>query len=233
MMWRGVRNCPFWPAEAILPEHVLVEVALRVALLHRHLVEHVDDLRQQARLVARQREARILHVLRVRRAFAAEGAEEGEDVIGDDVVHLARLVVLEARPAQLVVRAAAGVLPRGKDDALQRRAEARGLQLFDGLQIIQTANEKQIRDLLDHLERIGDASRPERVPNAVDLTADFAREHALAVYRASTKVRSTLEVGNDSKVAIPEAAVMCADVPHAGQVMQPRLQRAFVETEPG
>ena len=32
-----------------LGEHVLVQVALGVALLHRHLVDHVDDLRQQSR----------------------------------------------------------------------------------------------------------------------------------------------------------------------------------------
>ena len=31
-----------------LGEHVLVQVALGVALLHRHLVDHIDDLRQQA-----------------------------------------------------------------------------------------------------------------------------------------------------------------------------------------
>ena len=39
MMWRGVRNWPFWPALAILPEHVFVEVALGVAVLHRDVVD--------------------------------------------------------------------------------------------------------------------------------------------------------------------------------------------------
>ena len=44
MMWRGVRNWPFCPARGDLAEHVLVEVALGVAVLHRHVVEQVDDL---------------------------------------------------------------------------------------------------------------------------------------------------------------------------------------------
>ena len=35
------------PGGGDLAEHVLVEVALGVAVLHRHLVDHVHDLREQ------------------------------------------------------------------------------------------------------------------------------------------------------------------------------------------
>ena len=70
MMCRGVRNWPFWPARGDLGEHVLVDVALGVAVLHRELVEQVHDLGQQAR--RRDREARVPHVVRVGRALAAQ-----------------------------------------------------------------------------------------------------------------------------------------------------------------
>ena len=80
MMWRGVRNWPFCPARGDLAEHVLVEVALGVAVLHRDIVDQVDHLGQQRR--RGDSEARILHVMRVGRAVAAERAQEREDVLG-------------------------------------------------------------------------------------------------------------------------------------------------------
>ena len=82
MMWRGVRNWPFCPARGDLAEHVFVEVALGVAVLHRHVVDHVHDLGEQ-----RGRgdgEPRVLHVMRVGRVVAAERAQEREDVLADD-----------------------------------------------------------------------------------------------------------------------------------------------------
>ena len=63
------------PGAGDLPEHVFVEVALGVAVLHRQLVDEVHHLREQRRL--RDGEARVLHVLRVGRAVAAERAETG------------------------------------------------------------------------------------------------------------------------------------------------------------
>ena len=37
-------------------------------------------------------------------------------------------------------------------------------------------------DLLDDLQRVGNAAGPKRVPNAVDLTADFAGEHGASQF---------------------------------------------------
>ena len=69
------------PGGGDLAEHVLVEVALGVAVLHRHLVEQVHDLRQQRR--RGDGEARVLHVVRVGGVVAAERAQEREDVLAD------------------------------------------------------------------------------------------------------------------------------------------------------
>ena len=70
------------PGAGDLAEHVFVEVALGVAVLHRHVVDHVHDLGEQ-----RGRgdgEARILHVMRVGGVVAAERAQERKDVLADD-----------------------------------------------------------------------------------------------------------------------------------------------------
>lgn len=50
-----------------------------------------------------------------------------------------------------------------------------------GVEIVQPLDEKQIRDLLDHRERVGDAARPEGVPDLVDLIAQFPRQHGLLI----------------------------------------------------
>ena len=76
------------PGAGDLAEHVFVEVALGVAVLHRHLVDHVHDLGQQ-----RGRgdgEPRILHVVRVGGVVAAERAQEREDVVVHDGEHFLR-----------------------------------------------------------------------------------------------------------------------------------------------
>ena len=47
------------------------------------------------------------------------------------------------------------------------------------LQLVEALDEEQVGDLLDDLERIGDPARPEVVPDAVDLVAQFACQHPL------------------------------------------------------
>ncbi len=113
------------PGGGDLAEHVLVDVALGVAVLHRHGVDEVHDLGEQRR--GRDGEARVLHVVRVGRVVAAQRAQEREDVLADHGVHVARGEVLEARPAQVVVRRprpADAVLAFGEDPALQRLSSA-------------------------------------------------------------------------------------------------------------
>ena len=69
-----------------LAQHVFVEVALGVAIVHGDLVDQVHNPRQE-----RWRgdgEARVLHVLGVGRAVAARGAKERKDVLVHDGEHL-------------------------------------------------------------------------------------------------------------------------------------------------
>ncbi len=43
--------------------------------------------------------------------------------------------------------------------------------------VIQSADEQRVGNLLRHLHRIGDAARPESIPDGVDLAAKFAGEY--------------------------------------------------------
>ena len=163
------------PRRGDLAEHVFVEVALGVAVLHRHLGDEIDDLGEELR--GRDREAGILHVPRIGRPVAAEGSEPREYMLGDGLEHRARFDVLEARPPHVVIGLAPGIGAFGEDAPFHRLLEARGLQLLDGLQVIKAAQEQQIGDLLDDFERVRDAARPEGIPDGVDLVADVTSYH--------------------------------------------------------
>ncbi len=56
-------------------------------------------------------------------------------------------------------------------------AQADGLDLSQRVQVIESALEQQVGDLLDHLDRIRNAAGPEGVPDGIDLAAQFAGEH--------------------------------------------------------
>jgi len=91
----------------------------------------------------------------------------------DDAEHLARLEILEPRPAQVLVGLAALVLAVGKDAPLQWSVERGRLALFDLLHLVEPLDEDQIGDLLDNLEGIGEPARPEIVPDTINLAAQF------------------------------------------------------------
>jgi hypothetical protein len=87
---------------------------------------------------SRDGEARVLHVMGgVGRIVAAQCAKEGEDVLTNHLEHFARLLVLETRPAELVVGEALGILALGKDAALDWLFQAGGFELFQGVELVQ------------------------------------------------------------------------------------------------
>jgi hypothetical protein len=88
MMWRGVRNWPLVPAEAQLREHVLIEVALGVAVLHGDCLDLLDHSGQQGR--GGDQKHRIPHVFGIGAAFAkvAHVFDERECLIPHDPQHL-------------------------------------------------------------------------------------------------------------------------------------------------
>lgn len=186
------------PGARDLREHVFVEIALGVAIVHRQLGDEIDDLDQQRR--RRDREARALHMRGVGSAGLGHAAQEREDVLGHDLEHRCRIVVLQPRPAHRLIGDAAlladAVLAVRKDAALDGLLEPVRLRLFQGLGVVQPAHEQKISNLLDHLERVGDATRPERVPHPIDFRTQLTRQHAVAVSpNQSAKVDGQLQIG--------------------------------------
>ena len=88
-------------------------------------------------------------------------------------VHLGRRKILEARPAQVLVVRLLGVGARRVDAALNGLAQADGLVLFQGVQVVEPALEQQVSDVLDHFDRVGDAAKSEGIPDGVDLAAEL------------------------------------------------------------
>ena len=111
------------PGAGDLREHVFVKVALGVAVLHRDVGQEVDHLGEQPR--RRDGEARPLHVRRMRRLGVRHGADEGEDVVGDDVEHW---------PVRFKSRIAPAVNPNLPND----RLEAVGAGLRSGFHVAPT-----------------------------------------------------------------------------------------------
>ena len=168
------------PGAGDLRQHVFVEVALGVAILHRDFGQKIDDLGEQRRRW--NGEARALHVRGVRGVGFGHVAQERKDVFGYDLEHRRRVLVLQLGPAHVLISNAAAladlVLARREDAPFDRFFKPISLVLLAGVRLVQPTHEQEIGDLLDHLERIGDAARPECVPHAIDLGAKFASQHA-------------------------------------------------------
>ena len=159
-----------------LSEHVLVEVALGVAVGHVDAVELVDDVGQHTG--RGHHEEGIPHMVAVCRAPIAvslpllpERLDKGEHPVSHRLEQLLGGGVLETRPAELV-------LLGGEDRILDGLAGAGSLGFFERVQLVESLDEEQVGELLDDRERIRDAARPHRVPDAVDLGFECACYHA-------------------------------------------------------
>ena len=179
---------PVLPGGGDLAEHVLVEVALGVAVGHVDVVELVDDVGQHAG--RGHHEEGVLHVMGVRRSLVGaprltDGLDEGEHAVAHRLEHPLRRKLLEARPPQRVL---AGVEQR----LLDRAAGAGGPVLFAGVQLVEALDEEQVGELLDDRERVRDAAGPHGVPDSVDLGLQLAGDHDSPSRLASPRPAWTL-----------------------------------------
>ena len=85
------------------------------------------------------------------------------------------------------------VLPSGKMPFSIGRLEAVGLPFLPGMQVVEPPYEEEVSDLLHHFEGVGNAARPERIPDAVNLVFQFASNHD-AAYFAVARSESCLTV---------------------------------------
>jgi hypothetical protein len=69
------------------------------------------------------------------------------------------------------------VIAIGKQTALDGLLQAIGFQFFERLQLVETFDEKQVSDLLDHFQRVGNPARSEGIPDLIDLAANLVGKH--------------------------------------------------------
>jgi hypothetical protein len=107
-------------------------------------------------------------VLAVGGAVTQPSAEQREHLVSDGLVHhLGRRVLELAPPKVCLAGQEHRALDLGPGDA--------GLLLGQRLNVVEAADEQQVGDLLDDLQRVADAARPEGVPDAVDLALQLTR----------------------------------------------------------
>ena len=111
--------------------------------------------------------------MRVGGVVTTQRAQKRKHVLANHREHLGGRDVLEARPAERLVRQAAVladvVCALRKDAPRHRPLEARRLVLLQRVQVVEPTQKEQVGDLLHHLERIGNPAGPKRVPDLVDL----------------------------------------------------------------
>ena len=101
------------------------------------------------------------------------GVDVWEHVFPHPLQHDLGCSVLKVLPAELLVLKPACILSCGEDVPGDGLASQRGFFLFDGLKLIQALEEEQVGYLLDDFIGVGNATRPERIPDAVNLIANF------------------------------------------------------------
>jgi hypothetical protein len=105
--------------------------------------------------------------------------DEREQLVSHCLEHLLRRGLLEARSAEMI-------LVRLVDRLLDRRKGAHHFALLERIQLVESLDEQQVGELLDDRERVGDAARPHRVPDAVDFGFEFAGDHWIAILVANS-----------------------------------------------
>ena len=153
-MTRGA-ELPVLPGGRDLAEHVLVEVALGVAVGHVDAVELIHHVRQHAG--RGHHEEGVSHVVCVRRASVAigvpalpQGLHEGEHLVAHGREHLLGSGLPEARPAN-------GVLIGSEDWPFDGLTGACGLALLQRVQLVEPFDEEEVGQLLDDREGVRNA----------------------------------------------------------------------------
>jgi hypothetical protein len=103
------------------------------------------------------------------------------------------------------------VLALGKQSPLDGLFQASGFQFFKGLKLIQTLYEKQISDLLDHFQRIGNSPGPERIRDLIYLVTNFVRQHdvcSLDCFRIAGNLRSEIRKGRLGLQMLSASAIL-------------------------
>jgi len=114
----------------------------------------------------------------VGRFLTAQLPQEREHPLAHHLEHRGRFAqFLEAAPAQLAPGSALPIRALREDAAAHGLLGSLAAALLQGFQLIQPPNEQQVGELLQNLQRVGDAATPEGISDPIDLVAQLAGEH--------------------------------------------------------
>ena len=121
-------------------------------------------------------------------ALTTESAQPTR-MIGLNAILISRLQADSAAVTTAGHRKSAFVsAPSGKTRRSIGRFSRAGPILLERVEVVEAAQEEQIGNLFDDLQRIGDAAGPEGIPDLVDLALDGAGDHVAALRFGSSEV---------------------------------------------
>ena len=165
-----------------LGKQVFVDIAANVSVgkLRRLLIHSVhgshDFIQHQRR---GHFENGITHVLGVGTVLVAvQILDEGEHHLLHGGVHFACREIVENAPLELCsIHSALSDLHLARKDALVGQTQHSGFFGVSVVAFIEVVNEHQIGHLLDHIQGIRQAARPENFPQAVNFAFQFSGYH--------------------------------------------------------
>ena len=178
----GGAELPVHPGGGDLGQQELVHVAPNVTVSYlSHLL--IDAVQCRDHLVQHQRrgdfEDGVVHILGVSTGLVPmEVFDERKHLLLHDGIHFLSWEVVEHRPLELVSRD--GALPDAHflcENALVGQPKHGGLTGPEVVRLVQIVDEHEIGHLLHHVQRVGDAARPEDFPEVIDFVFQFAGYH--------------------------------------------------------
>ena len=164
-----------------LAQHILINVAHRIAVVHVEPVDTIHNLRKRACI--RNQERGTFHEAAVRRFLTVvQRLDEREHIARNRSEHRLGILVLEHMPAEALVRNilfGIGIAPVAalENSVLERNAHDVRVRLFRALAIVQHLHEEQVSHLLQNRDGVRDAARPKSIPDGVYAVLDFASNH--------------------------------------------------------
>ena len=159
-----------------LAKYVFIDIAHRVSIVHVEFLNALHHFDQRARLL--DEEDGIVHEAAIGRSLlVADVLDEREDIEAHCVEHLFGREVLEHVPPQRIIRhilPRVGIMPVAtlEDDLriIERRySKCLCRCLLVELRIVQHLHKEEISHLLQYIDGVGDASRPEAHPDGINL----------------------------------------------------------------
>jgi len=105
--------------------------------------------------------------------IAAQSPQKRKHMIVNHLIHLCWGKVLKFRPSQIFISTFFRIYSLWENPPFDRLLGSRRLIYLKRVQIVEPPQKQQVSNLLDHFKRVRNTTRPESIPNSIDLTFNF------------------------------------------------------------